>query len=186
MAVIEAMMVLYAKEVVTGDRVLAAINRFNHLGAGTEVRSPPDHELGLMLWVDHACRALSQRIDADMHLEPIASINDLCDGVRLACLISFYCPDELPWNQLVITKLPTISDSLHNLMLVYEFCNLCLPYSPFHMMPEDVTYLKRTMKQNLIVFLADMFNVLEIHPVKCVRYPGADKASRGTYIHQYS
>lgn len=38
----------------------------------------------------------------------------------------------------------------------------------------------RTMKQNLIVFLADMFNVLEIHPVKCVRYPGIDKSPRGT------
>lgn len=37
------------------------------------------------------------------------------------------------------------------------------------------------MKQNLIVFLADMFNVLEIHPVKCVRYPGVDKALRGMF-----
>lgn len=31
------------------------------------------------------------------------------------------------------------------------------------------------MKQNLVVFLADLFNVLEIHPVKCVRFPGTDK-----------
>jgi calmodulin-regulated spectrin-associated protein len=31
------------------------------------------------------------------------------------------------------------------------------------------------MKQNLIVFLADLFNVIEIHPAKCVRYPGMDK-----------
>lgn len=28
----------------------------------------------------------------------------------------------------------------------------------------------RNMRPNLIVFLADMFNVLEIHPVKCVRF----------------
>lgn len=32
------------------------------------------------------------------------------------------------------------------------------------------------MKQNLVVFLADMYNVLEIHPVKCVRYPGEERA----------
>lgn len=38
-----------------------------------------------------------------------------------------------------------------------------------------------SVKQNLVVFLADMFNVLEINPVKCVRYPGADKFSTGTY-----
>lgn len=32
------------------------------------------------------------------------------------------------------------------------------------------------MKQNLVVFLADMYNVLEIHPAKCVRYPGEERA----------
>lgn len=36
--------------------------------------------------------------------------------------------------------------------------------------------LYRSMKQNLVVFLADMYNVLEIHPVKCVRYPGGERA----------
>lgn len=35
------------------------------------------------------------------------------------------------------------------------------------------------MKLNLTVFLADLFNVLEIHPVKCVRYPGMEKFSSG-------
>lgn len=34
----------------------------------------------------------------------------------------------------------------------------------------------RCMKQNLVVFLADMYNVLEIHPAKCVRYPGEERA----------
>lgn len=28
------------------------------------------------------------------------------------------------------------------------------------------------MNQNLLVMLADLFNVLEIHPAKCVRFPG--------------
>lgn len=34
------------------------------------------------------------------------------------------------------------------------------------------------MQQNLIVFLADLFNVLEIHPVKCVRFPGSERAQQ--------
>lgn len=34
------------------------------------------------------------------------------------------------------------------------------------------------MKQNLLVFLAEMYNVLEIHPAKCVRYPGEDLAQQ--------
>lgn len=76
------------------------------------------------------------------HLPPIKDLKDLCDGVGLAALISFYCPDELPWSQLLVSYLPTVSESLHNLMLVYNFCERSLPFSVFHMMPEDVTYMR--------------------------------------------
>jgi calmodulin-regulated spectrin-associated protein len=31
------------------------------------------------------------------------------------------------------------------------------------------------MKQNLIVLLADMFNLFEIHPANCVCYPGMEQ-----------
>lgn len=30
------------------------------------------------------------------------------------------------------------------------------------------------MKQNLVVLLADFFNLFEIHPTKCVCYPGME------------
>lgn len=33
------------------------------------------------------------------------------------------------------------------------------------------------MKQNLVVLLADIFNLFEIHPVQCVDYPEAETAS---------
>lgn len=33
------------------------------------------------------------------------------------------------------------------------------------------------MKQNLVVLLADMFNVFEIHPAPCVDYPESEQAS---------
>lgn len=33
----------------------------------------------------------------------------------------------------------------------------------------------RSMRQNLIAMLADLFNMLEVHPVKSVKYPGAGK-----------
>nr|CAD7568138.1 unnamed protein product [Timema californicum] len=110
-------------------------------------------------------------------IRPLTELKDLCNGVCLAALISFYCPEELPWTDVIVNYFPTISDSVQNLSLVYNFCNRCLPSSVFHMMPEDVTYLRGSMKQNLLVFLADLFNVLEIHPVKCVRYPGTEKAA---------
>ncbi|KAK5646802.1 hypothetical protein RI129_005266 [Pyrocoelia pectoralis] len=191
MAVIEAVMTLYAKEVVTSDRVLAAVNRFNH----DRIPSTPDsYEQGLLLWVSHACAALRKRSEQEHDsgmsngdekgdrlqvpdLPVIKDFKDLCDGVALASLISFYCAEELSWKKIRVSYLPTVSESLHNLGLVQAFCQRCLPVSVFHLMPEDITYMRGSMKLNLIVFLADLFNVLEIHPVKCVLYPGMDKIS---------
>jgi hypothetical protein len=34
------------------------------------------------------------------------------------------------------------------------------------------------MKQNLIVLLADMFNLFEIHPANCVCYPGMEQPGK--------
>ncbi|XP_023703294.1 patronin isoform X3 [Cryptotermes secundus] len=197
MAVIEAIMVLYAKEVVTPDRVVAAIQRFGHSRDANPEPLPADHEAGLVLWVNKACSALKRRVEQELEqgggrsgeadrlrapdIPPVRELTDLCDGISLATLVSFYCPEELPWTDVNVSYLPKISDSLQNLMLVYNFCSRSLPFSVFHMMPEDVTYMRGSMKQNLVVFLADLFNVLEIHPVKCVRFPGTDKNLKEVY-----
>lgn len=37
------------------------------------------------------------------------------------------------------------------------------------------------MKQNLVVLLADLFNLFEIHPAKCVAYPGMDQQISSEY-----
>lgn len=34
----------------------------------------------------------------------------------------------------------------------------------------------RSMKQNLIAMLADLFNLLEVHPVQSVKYPGSGES----------
>lgn len=36
------------------------------------------------------------------------------------------------------------------------------------------------MRTNLIVLLADLFNLFEIHPAKCVTCPGPDQLTPGT------
>ncbi|XP_076751751.1 calmodulin-regulated spectrin-associated protein patronin isoform X3 [Xylocopa sonorina] len=182
MAVIEGLMILYAKEVVTGDRVVSAIRRFD---PQAEVDVPSDHEKGLLLWISHASHALIAKIQAEEgagdktrlpELPAAKDFQSLCDGVGLAAVVAFYCPGELNWMDIRVSKRPSVADALHNLSLVHAFCNRCLPYSIFHMQPEDVTYMRGSMKQNLVVFLADMYNVLEIHPAKCVRYPGEERA----------
>lgn len=37
------------------------------------------------------------------------------------------------------------------------------------------------MHQNLLVMLADLFNMLEIHPAKCVRFPGENSGWHNLY-----
>ncbi|XP_015522399.2 patronin isoform X6 [Neodiprion lecontei] len=184
MAVIEGLMVLYAKEVVTGDCVVATIRRFN---PQSNLEVPTDHERGLLLWISEATRALVAKIKLEegagdrSRLPDLPSATDfqsLCDGVGLAAVVAFYCPEELNWKDIRISKRLSVADALHNLLLVQTFCARCLPYSIFHMQNEDVTYMRGSMKQNLIVFLADLYNVLEIHPVKSVRYPGDERDSQ--------
>lgn len=36
------------------------------------------------------------------------------------------------------------------------------------------------MKLNLLVLLADLFNLFEIHPANCVSYPGMDSIGKFT------
>lgn len=40
------------------------------------------------------------------------------------------------------------------------------------------------MKQNLVVLLADIFNLFEIHPAHCVDYPESEVAS-GKFMNQF-
>ncbi|XP_041968719.1 patronin isoform X3 [Aricia agestis] len=171
-AVIEAVMALYAREVVTLDRVSAAAQRF-----GTSqplVGSAVPHEDGLLCWINAACTALNKAEDnSSQHVPTVKSLQELCDGTALAALISFYCPDALPRSAVRVGRMASIQDCLHNLMLVYDFCRTSLPHNVFHMMPEDVTYMRGSMRQNLIAMLADLFNMLEVHPVKSVKYPGS-------------
>ncbi|XP_051154754.1 patronin isoform X4 [Leptopilina boulardi] len=190
MAVIEGLMILYAKEVVMADQVVSAIRRFDPMA---NVDLPIDHEKGLLLWISHASQALISKIQFEdggsggtgagagdktrlPELPTAKDFQSLCDGVGLAAVVALYCPNELNWMQIRVSKRPSVADALHNLSLVHNFCSRCLPYPIFHMQPEDVTYMRGSMKQNLVVFLADMYNALELNSAECVRYPGKERA----------
>ncbi|XP_041563631.1 patronin isoform X36 [Drosophila elegans] len=187
MSVIESLMVLYAKEISSGDRVMAAIRRIS--GNNYQAPAGQSYEQALLGWISHACAALKKRIikevDAGLpddngsrlqtpDIPPVRDFQDLCDGICLALLISYYCPKVVPWTSVRINYLPAVEDSIHNILLVCNFSQKHLPYSVFHMTPEDVTYMRGSMKLNLVVLLTDLFNLFEIHPAKCVCYPGMD------------
>ncbi|XP_058840050.1 patronin-like [Topomyia yanbarensis] len=194
MTVIEALMVLYAKEVASSGRISSALERISGRSGSQPVQH---HEAALLSWVSHVCSALKRRIDYEVsngggagsglavdeygqrlqspNIPPVRDIRELCDGVSLAYLISYYCPKLVPWPSVKFNHVPTIEDSIHNILIVSNFSERSLPYSVFHMTPEDITYMRGAMKQNLVVLLADLFNLFEIHPAKCVCYPGMEQ-----------
>lgn len=122
MSVIEALMVLYAKEIASGDRVAAAISRIT----GGQLADAKNYEQAFLHWVSHVCAALKKRIDQELEIDgydengqrlqapdipPLRDYKDLCDGVCLAYLISFYCPKIVPWTSVRIKYLPIVEVS---------------------------------------------------------------------------
>uniref|UniRef100_A0A2M3ZFU7 Putative microtubule-binding calmodulin-regulated spectrin-associated n=1 Tax=Anopheles braziliensis TaxID=58242 RepID=A0A2M3ZFU7_9DIPT len=193
MAVIESLMVLYAKEVASSGRICSALER---ISGRSSVSAPgvQHHESALLSWISHVIGALKKRIDYEVaanggsgavdeygqrhqspDVPPVRDFRELCDGVCLAYLISYYCPKLVPWHSVKFNHVPTIEDSIHNILIVSNFSERSLPYSVFHMSPEDITYMRGSMKPNLVVLLADLFNLFEIHPAKCVCYPGMEQ-----------
>lgn len=155
MSVIEALMMLYAKEVTSGNRIHSAISK---LTSGS-VPAGLNSEQLLLLWVSHTMAALRHRIDRELAMNelvdeqgkklrtpdipaPVQDFNSLCDGVCLAYLIAFYCPKIMPWYQIRISYLPTVDDSLNNVLLICNFSARHLPFTVFHMMAEDITYMR--------------------------------------------
>lgn len=66
----------------------------------------------------------------------------MSDGVSIAALISFYCPNELPWKRIIASKAPTSSDCINNFSVIKDFCDNSLPYNIFHMRPQDIYYIR--------------------------------------------
>ncbi|KAK8726896.1 hypothetical protein OTU49_010116 [Cherax quadricarinatus] len=183
LAVIEAMMALYIREVVVADRAVAVLQRVG--GGMMPERIPQDQEEALVVWISHVTQALQERIhqqvqsqDQELPVFPrIQDLSDLSDGIGLAALISFYCPQELPWGDIAVADPPSIADSLYNIGLVIRFCQESLPYNPCLLTKEDIVYMHSSVKQNVLAFAAELFFLLELEPVSCVSLPGTKKTS---------
>lgn len=63
MSVIEALMILYAKEVASGDRVSASLAR---ISGGTLPANSQNYEAALLCWISHVCAALKKRINQEI------------------------------------------------------------------------------------------------------------------------
>lgn len=75
LAIMEAMMALYAKEVATPDAVAAAISRLSHLHQeeAVELNNPTSPQLSLLAWLNCSSKVMNTRLKLDG-----ASNNQVC------------------------------------------------------------------------------------------------------------
>ncbi|XP_053490067.1 calmodulin-regulated spectrin-associated protein 2a isoform X2 [Ictalurus furcatus] len=83
-------------------------------------------------------------------------LKDSTDGCALAALLHFYCPDLVKLEDVCLKDSMSLADSLYNLQLVQDFCrehlNRCCHFSL-----EDMLYASSSIKNNYLVFMAELF-----------------------------
>ncbi|XP_045061220.1 calmodulin-regulated spectrin-associated protein 2a isoform X4 [Coregonus clupeaformis] len=88
-------------------------------------------------------------------------LKDTTDGCALATLLHFYCPQLVRLEDICLKESMSLVDSLYNLQLVQEFCqehlNRCCHFSL-----EDMVYASSSVKNNYLVFMAELFWWFEV------------------------
>ncbi|XP_013861994.1 calmodulin-regulated spectrin-associated protein 1a isoform X2 [Austrofundulus limnaeus] len=83
-------------------------------------------------------------------------LKDVCDGAALLAVIHFYCPDVIRLEDICLKEVPSIAESVYNIQLLREFSNEYLNKC-FHLKPEDLLYSPPALKNNVMVFIAELF-----------------------------
>uniref|UniRef100_A0AAQ5X5L0 Calmodulin regulated spectrin-associated protein 1a n=1 Tax=Amphiprion ocellaris TaxID=80972 RepID=A0AAQ5X5L0_AMPOC len=81
---------------------------------------------------------------------------DVCDGTALLAVIHFYCPELIRLEDICLKEVPSIADSVYNIQLLREFSNEYLNKC-FYLNPEDLLYSPPVLKNNVMVFIAELF-----------------------------
>ncbi|CAN9500959.1 unnamed protein product [Ophioblennius macclurei] len=88
-------------------------------------------------------------------------LKDSTDGSALGALMHFYCPHLLPLDDVCLKENMTLADRLYNLQLIQDFCKDNLN-SCCHFSLEDMLYASSTVKNNYLVFMAELFWWFEV------------------------
>nr|XP_046248237.1 calmodulin-regulated spectrin-associated protein 2a isoform X2 [Scatophagus argus] len=88
-------------------------------------------------------------------------LKDSTDGSALAALLHFYCPQLLQLSDVCLKENMTLADRLYNLQLIQDFCKDNLN-SCCHFSLEDMLYASSTIKNNYLVFMAELFWWFEV------------------------
>ncbi|XP_056614956.1 calmodulin-regulated spectrin-associated protein 2a isoform X3 [Triplophysa dalaica] len=88
-------------------------------------------------------------------------LKDSTDGCALAAVLHFYCPPIVNLEDICLKETMSLADSLYNLKLIQDFCrenfNQCCHFSL-----EDMLYAHSSIKNNYLVFMAELFWWFEV------------------------
>uniref|UniRef100_A0A8C2JQ78 Calmodulin regulated spectrin-associated protein family, member 2a n=1 Tax=Cyprinus carpio TaxID=7962 RepID=A0A8C2JQ78_CYPCA len=88
-------------------------------------------------------------------------LKDSTDGCALAALLHFYCPAIVPLEDICLKETMSLADSLYNLQLIQDFCKEHLNHC-CHFNLEDMLYAHSSIKNNYLVFMAELFWWFEV------------------------
>nr|XP_020452296.1 calmodulin-regulated spectrin-associated protein 2 isoform X2 [Monopterus albus] len=189
LAMIDTLMMAYTVEIVNTEKVMACIRQYSSYNP--EEETPYDTEDAVTTWInkvneylkgimareqrkketqgaEHAGSPRARYRKEQTSAQPVPWIppldnllKDSADGSALGALLHFYCPQLLQLDDVCLKENMTLADRLYNLQLIQDFCKDNLN-SCCHFSLEDMLYASSTIKNNYLVFMAELFWWFEV------------------------
>uniref|UniRef100_A0A669CL49 Calmodulin regulated spectrin-associated protein family, member 2a n=1 Tax=Oreochromis niloticus TaxID=8128 RepID=A0A669CL49_ORENI len=189
LAMIDTLMMAYTVETVSVEKVMACICQYPSCYA--EVETPYDTEDAVTTWINKVNEYLKEIVAQEQRkketqgtetagspraryrkeqastqpvpwIPPVDNLlKDSTDGSALGALLHFYCPQLLPLDDVCLKENMSLADRLYNLQLIQDFCKDNLN-SCCHFSLEDMLYASSTVKNNYLVFMAELFWWFEV------------------------
>ncbi|XP_014005307.1 calmodulin-regulated spectrin-associated protein 2 isoform X2 [Salmo salar] len=158
LAMMDTLMMAYTVETVSVEKVVACVLQYSS-HHDEDADTPYDTEDAMTSWINKTRYRKAQQTVAQQvpWIPPVDNLlKDTTDGCALAALLHFYCPQLVRLQDICLKERMSLADSLYNLQLVQDFCqehlNRCCHFSL-----EDMVHASSSLKNNYLVFLAELF-----------------------------
>ncbi|VDO97788.1 unnamed protein product [Soboliphyme baturini] len=167
LALIDGLMLAYARELINVDKVVKALKK-QMVVQKSEI--PSSMEDAALFWINKVCAKVRDKMEkSELYNEQEVPVvpemddlyEDICDGACIATLVSFYRPTQLSFKDIAFSDTMSMSDCVHNLWLIKEFCSKYVQTNIFHFTLEDLLYTHESLKANINVFVAELFHEFE-------------------------
>uniref|UniRef100_A0A8C9TBB5 Calmodulin regulated spectrin-associated protein family, member 2a n=1 Tax=Scleropages formosus TaxID=113540 RepID=A0A8C9TBB5_SCLFO len=189
LAMIDTLMMAYTVETVSVEKVVSCVQQYASFYPDGDV--PYDTEEAVTCWINKVNEYLKdiivneqkarenqstetsggsraryrkeQSLPRQVPWIPLVDnlLKDCADGCALAALLHFYCPDIVKLEDICLKETMSLADSLYNLQLVQDFCQEYLSRC-CHFTLEDMLYAASSVKNNFLVFMAELFWWFEV------------------------